>query len=157
MENYILKEIQTFVKPRLTFHIYRHKLMRYQLEASKSTHAFLKRFQKQIKLFEYHHEFEKTMLVDQINAKSPIKRRNLTIMSALKVAETNKTTTRQLKAICIPIETMTMQAVINKSARKCRYCSTDHEVRQCSAKDKECMKSKILATSYMHAFQVKKE
>ena len=55
--------------------------------------------------------------------------KDLTIVLAVKVVETDTATVKQQKAIHAPTETMTKYMIKNKSTRKCRYCSTDPEVK----------------------------
>lgn len=81
----------------------------------------------------------------QINTKSPIKRRDLMIVSDLKVVERMKLQSDNQK-----LETMTMHAIKYKSTRKCRHSGMDHDVGQCPAKGKTCMKCKKIG-HFAHA------
>ena len=93
------------MKPRSNFRVFRHEVTRGTRAPKKTDH--------QIKLFEYDHEFEETMLMDHfifgLHLKSTQKAllkegRDLTIASALKVAETDKATVKQMDAICVPLK-----------------------------------------------------
>ena len=88
-----------------------------------------KRLQQQIKLCEYDHEFDETMFVDHFMFRLHLESmqeslskegRDLTIVSTLKVTETEEAATRQLEAIHTSTETATMHMIRNKNTRNCR-------------------------------------
>ena len=112
VEAYIA-HFKQYVSPRSNFRVARHELLQCRQSPDESAHSFLKRLRQIAKQCEYEQVVEDTLVVDLfifgIHSKSAQKSlikegSDLTVAKALRIAETEEATCKQVEAIRIPLE-----------------------------------------------------
>ena len=128
----------------------RYELQQCWQNPDESADLFLKRLCQIAKQCEYKQVMEDMLVVDlfifsiyfKSAQKSLIKEgSDLTIAKALRIAEMEEATCKQVEAIHISLEESSMHMAQSKSKRKltqCGYCGRDHPRGECPARGKTC-------------------